>query len=632
MTTAPQCPFSDRLKELCEEGLPAEESAALEGHVEVCTRCQEQLAQLETQLDAAFDVFGPGGQTARDSGVPDTEVRAMGAMRDERSWVDEFRKSFPRHWDENTQQGRFGNYEVVGLLGKGAMGWVYRARRIIGDPAEPHRFPEVAIKVMSPDLAKDEPARRRFRQEAEAVAKLGQAGPERRIVSILDVGEDKQIPYFVMPLLAGQTLKDRLAAIKENRAQMPFQEIVGIGKGIALGLEQARCAGLVHRDVKPSNVWLLDNAQSFENRVLLLDFGLVRPLEDSEATRLTGSQILGTPDYMAPEQARGDPTIDYRADLFSLGCVLYEMCTLRQPFSGSTVVDVLVNVLGKEPKPIRRLNPAVPPGLVNIVNELLAKDREDRYQSAGEVARLLRRLQRPTPVPLDDGLWKWLRRRVLIVVVVLVIIGALPLPFVAKWLWQSGPPLVTITGPMVIEFSEDFDHGNVPGHQFGIFRKEEPETVQWIEQRWKQVKRPDGKSMGALELRYAVPHEYNGWWLKLGDADWSRYAEGCLILRLMPGPDCTPKFKVELKTAHSRQVHFVYVRLTEDDRKASAAQGYVDKAVPISSFGLEDLSRMQELTIVFESHKIDSEYQKGTFLLHSIMLSENPPEQDRNSG
>jgi len=175
---------------------------------------------------------------------------------------------------------------------------------------------------------------------------------------------------------------------------------------------------------------------------------------------------------------------------------------------------------------------------------------------------------------------------------------------------------------MIIEFRRDLDHLEVPRRQFGIFRNDEqPRSVQWIEERWREVRLPNGRLMGFLELKYEVPYEYNGWWLKLGDADWARYKEGFLILRLSPGPGCTPVFKLELKAGDPQRTHPVYVALEQSHRALAAEKGFADVVIPLTDFGIGDFSRMRELVIVFEKRSIDPAYRKGTLLVRSMRLS-----------
>jgi hypothetical protein len=208
-------------------------------------------------------------------------------------------------------------------------------------------------------------------------------------VEVYHVREAEGVPYLAMPLLEGETLAARL---KRDKA-LPPAEVVRLGREMADGLAAAHAAGLIHRDVKPSNVWL----EAGTGRVKLLDFGLVR--EEGSAGGLTGEgAILGTPAYMAPEQIDG-PDVDGRADLFSLGCVLYHLLTGRAPFPGKTLREVLRATAATEPAPPRSVNAAVPGPLSDLVVSLLAKDRDKRPGSARGVAEALCRMEAEMPQP-----------------------------------------------------------------------------------------------------------------------------------------------------------------------------------------------------------------------------------------
>jgi serine/threonine protein kinase/WD40 repeat protein len=302
---------------------------------------------------------------------------------------------------------RLGNYRLLRLLGQGGMGSVYVAEDVqLGR--------QVALKVIRPGSSSAEAARARFLREAQAVA----AVEHDHIVTIFHVGEDAGIPYLAMPLLRGESLDERL---KRTPGPLPVPEVMRIGREIAEGLAAAHAVGLLHRDVKPANVWL-EGSLSGESgvasgeqdkkvaapsslatrhsplatfpRVKLLDFGLARPLKGD--VRLTQSGIIvGTPAYMAPEQARGQ-SISPRSDLFSLGCVLYQMATGQRPFQGDDPMAILTSLALDHPTRPDKLNPALPPGLTHLILRLLAKKPEDRPSSATVVAEALRVLETPS--------------------------------------------------------------------------------------------------------------------------------------------------------------------------------------------------------------------------------------------
>ncbi len=277
--------------------------------------------------------------------------------------------------------GHLGPYRVLRKLGSGGMGLVFEAE-------DPKLERKVALKVLRPDLVANHEAHQRFLREARAMAALS----HDHIIPIYQVGEERDVPFLAMPLLQGELLAERL----RREQKLPAAEVVQIGEQIAEGLAAAHNSGLLHRDIKPGNLWLetlsgARGAGAFPYRVKILDFGLTRPLDpDVVATR--AGAIVGTPAYMAPEQAEGQ-TIDARADLFSLGCVLYQLCTGELPFKGDSIVAVLRNVAVQEPVPPNRLNAEVPAALSSLILRLLAKRPEERPATAREVAAALRALE-----------------------------------------------------------------------------------------------------------------------------------------------------------------------------------------------------------------------------------------------
>jgi formylglycine-generating enzyme required for sulfatase activity/serine/threonine protein kinase len=274
--------------------------------------------------------------------------------------------------------GALGPYDVTEFVGQGGMGVVLKAH-------DPRLNRVVAIKVLAPALALNAAARKRFLREAQAAA----AVTHDHVVAIHAIEESKRLPLLVMEYVAGQSLQQKI----DSTGPLAVKEIVRIGRQIAAGLAAAHEQGLIHRDIKPANI-LLENGVE---RVKITDFGLARAVGDVAVTQ-TGL-LAGTPQYMSPEQAHGQ-RVDYRSDLFSLGSVLYAMCTGRPPFRGESPVTVIRRVCEETPTPISQINPDVPDWLVRIVDRLLAKDPEQRYQSAAELMELLgqclEHLQQPT--------------------------------------------------------------------------------------------------------------------------------------------------------------------------------------------------------------------------------------------
>ncbi len=263
--------------------------------------------------------------------------------------------------------GRLGHYEVLDVIGRGGMGVVLRAfdERL-------HRV--VAIKVMAAQLATSATARQRFTREARAAA----AVTHDNVVTIHAVEETDGLPYLVMQYVDGASLQERL----DRSGPLQLHEVLRIGAQTAAGLAAAHQQGLVHRDIKPANI-LLENGVE---RVKLTDFGLARAAADASLTQ--SGAVAGTPQYMSPEQARGQ-AVDQRTDLFSLGSVLYALCTGRAPFRAGNGMAVLKRVCEEAPTPIREANPEIPDWLAAIVDRLHAKDPAERFQSAAEVAEML---------------------------------------------------------------------------------------------------------------------------------------------------------------------------------------------------------------------------------------------------
>ncbi len=273
--------------------------------------------------------------------------------------------------------GRLGKYRVLEVLGHGGMGVVYRAE-------DPQLKRVVALKAMLPGLAAAHGAGPRFLREAQAMAAL----KHDHVVTIYQVDEARGIPFLAMEFLEGEPLEARL----RRDARLPLSEVLRIGREVAEGLAAAHARGLIHRDIKPGNVWL----EGPHGRVKILDFGLARASAQEAAPAATAltqrGAIIGTPAYMAPEQARGD-ALDARSDLFSLGVILYRLCTGRTPFRGRDTIATLMAVGTHQPPPPCRLNPEAPAGLSALVMRLLEKDPDRRPTSAADVVQALRAME-----------------------------------------------------------------------------------------------------------------------------------------------------------------------------------------------------------------------------------------------
>src|SRR5262249_37247203 len=244
-------------------------------------------------------------------------------------------------------------------LGRGAFGIVFRAFDDVLQRV-------VAVKVLAPQVAATSPARKRFLREARSSARVR----HENVVQVYEVGE-QPLPYLVMEFIPGETLQQRL----NRTGPLDVTDVLRIGRQIAEGLAAAHANDLIHRDVKPGNV-LLEGGQ---HRVKITDFGLARAADDASISQ--SGIIAGTPMFMAPGQARGE-RVDHRADVFSLGSVLYQMATGRPPFRANATLAVLKRVAEDTPRPIREIIPETPSWLCAIIARLHAKNPDDRFQSA----------------------------------------------------------------------------------------------------------------------------------------------------------------------------------------------------------------------------------------------------------
>lgn len=379
----------ERLRCLLQSDEDSEESRVSALHVDQCPHCQTRLEQLAAE-PAEWQVvkmsLTSGGDD--DSGNGD-DIR-------QRPWARQRWKQHATAWNDSMARqllsppshpemlGRIGRYEVERLIGVGGMGVVFKAF-----DTELNR--PVAVKVLAPYLAGSGAARKRFAREARAAA----AVVHEHVVAIHNVETDGEAPFLVMQFVAGESLQQRI----DREGPLDLCEILRIAMQTAAGLAAAHAQGLVHRDVKPANILL---EQGIE-RTLLTDFGLARASDDASLTH-TGYHP-GTPQYMSPEQARGE-AVDARSDLFSLGSVIYTMCAGRAPFRAETNYGVLRRITDNESRPIREVNAAIPDWLQRLVARLHAKSPEQRIASAEDARELLEQclahVQQPTAVVLPE--------------------------------------------------------------------------------------------------------------------------------------------------------------------------------------------------------------------------------------
>ena len=284
-----------------------------------------------------------------------------------------------------TRGTRFGAYEIVAPIGAGGMGEVYRAR-------DTKLNRDVAVKILPAEFTHDADVVRRFEQEALAASSLNHPN----ILTIYEAGESHGQRFIATELVDGETLRDVL----NRTGRMTMTEALAIVTQVAAALSAAHAAGIVHRDIKPDNVMLRPDGY-----VKLLDFGIAKLLpqrvSNGDAVTMTdphaltkAGALVGTVPYMSPEQARG-ALVDARTDVWSLGCLLYEMLAGRRPFTGETTTDILVAIVDRDPPPVSQLAPGVPDECNWIVAKMLRKNPQERYQAAGELLGDLRRLQQP---------------------------------------------------------------------------------------------------------------------------------------------------------------------------------------------------------------------------------------------
>ncbi len=345
---------SEPEQEIIEKILDEYEQAIVDGNefslAEACRNWPHLLPKLEAQLNALRKI--------------DEQLNATV------SEVADFRK-YLKPSSRPGWLGRLHHYELEAVLGHGAFGIVVKAF-----DEKLHRA--VAIKIMRPEFAATSPPRKRFLREARAAAAI----THENIVAIYAV-EEEPIPYLVMEYISGGTVQRWM----DNNGPFEPSEVLRIGQQIAAGLAAAHAVQLIHRDIKPANILLMGTPIE---RVKISDFGLARAVDDASLT--ASGLIAGTPMYMSPEQARGEP-LDHRSDLFSLGSVLYVLASGRPPFRAANTVAVLKRVCEATPRGLEDVLPGTPSWLETIIFKLLEKERKDRYQTAQEVAELLARCQ-----------------------------------------------------------------------------------------------------------------------------------------------------------------------------------------------------------------------------------------------
>ncbi|MBS0207102.1 MAG: protein kinase [Planctomycetes bacterium] len=390
MSDSRTCPSARELQHAAAGELPDEIAARIDAHLMECAACAQQTLTCG-QLDTYVQLLRQ--PQAVDSDPADERIRELisrllkaapqvhptrlthNDQAASAETLEEELSGLLQPEKEAGQLGRLGEYRILKVLGAGGMGGVFLA-----EDSQLRR--RVALKVMRPRAAAAPGAAERFLREARAAAALRHP----RIITIYQVGQAAEVPFLAMEFLEGETLEERLI----RQSPLPLPDALEIGRQIAEGLSAAHAKGLIHRDIKPANIWL-EKTQSANRTdslaIKILDFGLARSTEvESQLTH--SGMILGTPSYMAPEQAGGED-VDGRADLFSLGCVLYRMTTGKLPFPGTKPMEILKALATVTPASPKALNPVIPNTLSDLIDQLLAKDRQHRLASAEEVAQRL---------------------------------------------------------------------------------------------------------------------------------------------------------------------------------------------------------------------------------------------------
>lgn len=427
MGSSGRCPQSDMLREQWQRPATAEGQAQLIAHLDTCEVCQETLVRLAAGGEDLVATARQAGMESPplDEPPPQLVAEILGKMADSTPFLTASSLStldFLEPPCDPAHVGRMAHYEVTDIVARGGMGVVLKA-------IDEKLGRVVCLKVLAPHIAASETARQRFSGEARAAAAIR----SERVVTIHAVEEYRDRPYLVMEYIPGVSLQERL----DRGGPLPFDEIVRIGIEMAEGLAAAHAQGLIHRDIKPGNVLLEEGS----GHVKITDFGLARAVDDAKITR--EDVVAGTPEYMAPEQARGE-TVDHRADLFSLGSVLYTMCTGSSPFVAEGSLATLKCICEHTPPAIRTINPTIPRWFVELNARLLEKNSDKRLGSAAELVELMRRRKSGGPH------WSKAARRLVLVAIsaiLLVLVGYLSGPWAGLWLANQGRLEITTDDP-----------------------------------------------------------------------------------------------------------------------------------------------------------------------------------------
>jgi serine/threonine protein kinase/Leucine-rich repeat (LRR) protein len=447
MPAANTCPEASDFQRLLHGELPASDVERLSEHLGGCPSCAAAVQTLLGQDTLLSAVRGAAVDALASQEVPAELTGRLLALR-LRSDASPTLETLPPPQGPD-EIARLAHYRVLKVLGQGGMGVVFLA--------EDTRLKRtVALKTMRPEVAADPQHRQRFLREARAAAKV----EDDHIAPIYDVGEERGVPWLAMPFLKGESLD---ALLKRVKVLKPA-DAARLGAQVARGLAAAHAAGLIHRDIKPANIWVEPVGGG---RARLLDFGLARdqsPERDRGDASLTRTgALIGTPAFMAPEQAEGQP-LDARADLFSLGCVLYRAVTGRLPFQGDGILGTLAALATDTPPAPCEVDPEVPQPLSALIMSLLAKDPSARPASAAAVAAALDAIPEKPASPVPTALPVAPRRRwrlATAAALLLALGGALAAGIVIIIKNKDGKELARVTLPEGVsaEIKQDGDSG-----------------------------------------------------------------------------------------------------------------------------------------------------------------------------
>jgi serine/threonine protein kinase len=370
--TIKECPSAEVLLQLADGQLTDQQESSLTAHVDTCTHCQGVLEQQSEPWLSAI----PSDPILEKETSPQL-LATLSEIKTNTLHGGTWPESRPTHpladvlpWLEPAEDavGMLDHYRLEKFVGRGGMGVVFRATDTVLKRT-------VAVKMLSPSYAPDGAARERFLREARAAASIN----HRNVVTVHSVSQESDLPYLVMEFVDGISLEDHL----EQFGKLQPDVVAEIGRQVSAGLGAAHRSGIIHRDVKPSNI-IVDSQQRC---VKLTDFGLSRVLGEARITR--SGTIVGTPSYIAPEVVEGNGLVDHRADLFSLGSVLYTLCSGELPFHAESVYGTMSQISRANPPSLTEVAPQTPASLIAIIDRLHCKNPAERFQSAADLENAL---------------------------------------------------------------------------------------------------------------------------------------------------------------------------------------------------------------------------------------------------